>query len=162
MAGMNETAFGLRPIEITDAAEVAALIRRAFASITPPLVPSPSALKETTETVAATISKGGGAVAEAAGGIVGSALWDERDGGLYIGRISVSPDFRRRGVARALVLAGEAEARLREMPRVHLATRLALVSNRQLFASLGFRETTLHAHDGYDHPTWVDMEKPLG
>jgi predicted N-acetyltransferase YhbS len=161
MAGMNETAFRLRPITPADAPAVAALIRQAFASITPPLVPSPSASRETEASVADSIAKGGGAVAEVAGRIIGSALWDERDGGLYIGRVSVAPDFRRRGVARALVMAGEAEARRRGMPRVHLATRLALVSNRQLFASLGFRETALHAHDGYDHPTWVDMEKPL-
>ncbi len=156
------SAYRLRPVTQNDAEAVATLVRAAFAGISPPLVPPPSALRETAETVATTIAKGGGVVAETDDRLVGSALWDERDGGLYVGRVSVCPEFRRRGVARSLIQAAEAEARRRGMPRIHLATRLALVSNRQLFATLGFAETTLHAHDGFNHPTWVDMEKPLG
>jgi GNAT superfamily N-acetyltransferase len=88
-------------------------------------------------------------------------LWTERDAGLYIGRLAVLPDWRRRGLARALLARAEAEARARKLPRLHLGTRLALTNNRRLFAAAGFLETREHAHEGYDRPTWVQMEKRL-
>jgi len=65
-------------------------------------------------------------------------------------------------VAQALVAAAEARARAAGYPRLHAAVRLVLAGNRALFARLGFVETELHAHDGYTHPTWVDLEKRLG
>ena len=37
----------------------------------------------------------------------------------------------------------------------------ANAGSRALFAGLGFRETVLKAHPGYDAPTTVRMEKPL-
>jgi GNAT superfamily N-acetyltransferase len=92
---------------------------------------------------------------------VGAVLWVEKDGGLYVARLSVHPAWRGRGVARALMGAAEAEARRRALPRMLLSTRLALIDNRRLFAACGFRETAQHAHPGYAEPTFVDMEKGL-
>ena len=88
-------------------------------------------------------------------------LWAFEDGGVYLGRLAVSPAWRRRGVARALVGAAEAEARARRLPRLLLGTRLVLDGNRRLFAGLGFRETALRSHPGHDEPTTVRMEKAL-
>lgn len=141
---------------------MAALIRAAFASITPALVPPPSALRETAKTVAGQIAAGGGRVAEADGVVIGGVLWGERDGGLYVGRLSVAEGWRRFGVAQALVGAAEAQARRLGLPRLHAGVRLVLAGNRRLFAGLGFRETTLHAHEGFEAPTWVEVEKLLG
>jgi hypothetical protein len=45
--------------------------------------------------------------------------------------------------------------------RMSLGTRLALPSNRALFAGRGFREIAYHAHPGYPSPTWREMEKRL-
>jgi predicted N-acetyltransferase YhbS len=73
----------------------------------------------------------------------------------------VAPGFRRTGVARALIMEGEAKAKAAGLPRVHVGVRLVLLGNRRLFASLGFCETHTHAHEGFDHPTWVEMEKKL-
>jgi GNAT superfamily N-acetyltransferase len=126
------------------------------------LVPPPSALRETAESVAAQIAGGGGAAAEADGALVGAVLWGEREGGLYVGRVSVDARWRRRGVAQALVAAAVSEARLRGLPRLHAGVRLVLAGNRRLFAQAGFCETILHAHDGFDAPTWVEVEKILG
>lgn len=161
MAGMTVSPFFLRLIAGADAARVAALIRASFASIAPPLVPPPSALGETEASVAAAIAAGGGVVAEAEGAVIGALLWGERDGGLYLGRLSVDLPWRRAGVAQALVRHGEAEARRRGLPLVHVGVRLALAGNRALFARLGFAETDLHTHDGFNAPTWVTMEKRL-
>ena len=169
--------YVLRPILDADAKATAHLIRGAFGAITPALVPPPSALQETAESVAAQIAAGGGLVAEApsaptgaatgaatgatTGAIIGVILWGEREGGLYLGRLSVADPWRRAGVARALVMRGEAFARACGLPRVHVGVRLVLASNRRLFTSLGFCEKVLHSHGGFTHPTWVEMEKPL-
>ncbi len=159
---MKGAGFVLRAIDGEDAADVAALIRDVFAAIDPPLVPPPSALRETAETVSAQIAAGGGMVAVAGREIVGAVLWGPRDGGLYVGRLSVSAGWRRRGMAQALMGAAEDHARRMGYPHMHIGVRLALAGNRRLFAGLGFVETTLHTHDGFAEPTWVALEKRLG
>ena len=111
--------------------------------------------------MAAHLRVGCGAVAEAGGGMVGSALWNEQDGGLYLGRLAVAPAWRGRGIAKALVAAVESAAGRMTLPRIHLSTRLVLLDNRRLFAACGFVETTSHAHPGYGEPTFVNMEKWL-
>jgi GNAT superfamily N-acetyltransferase len=154
------TGFALRDLTERDAAEVAALIRGAFAAYDPPLAPPPSALRETAESVARAFAYGGRA-AVAAGAIIGVLLWEPRECGLYVGRLSVAPAWRRKGVARALLAAAEAHARRAGHSRLHAGVRLALTGNRALFASLGFVETRQQAHDGYVAPTWVEVEKHL-
>jgi predicted N-acetyltransferase YhbS len=153
--------FSLRPIEGQDAPAVAALIRTAFAAQSVVTDPPPSALRATEADVAAHLLHGSGAVAEAGGALMGSALWIERGAGLYIGRLAVAPAWRGRGVAKTLVAAAEAETRRMGLPRVHLSTRLVLLDNRRLFAACGFVETTREAHPGYAEPTFVNMEKRL-
>ncbi len=161
---MNQTGQAptrtLRRLVPQDAEAVAALINAAFASITPPLNPQPSALRETAESVAKSIATGGAGIEEN-GRLIGAVLWEPRAGGLYFGRLSVAPTHRRQGIAQTLIAAAEAQARADGHPRLHAATRLALAGNRALFKACGFTETELHAHEGFDHPTWVDLEKDL-
>jgi predicted N-acetyltransferase YhbS len=150
-----------RPLDPADAGAAAALVRLAFSAQQVQTDPPSAALRETTETIAAAITAGGGAAVVAGGDLVGVVLWAERDGGLYFGRLAVRPDWRRRGLARALIGAAEAEARRRHLPRVHLSTRLTLMDNRRLFAACGYVETQLRAHPGFSWPTSVVMEKHL-
>jgi predicted N-acetyltransferase YhbS len=154
----------LRSMHQADAPEVAAVIRTAFAAQSVVTDPLPSALRVTAEAVAAHLQGrgGGGTIAEAGGAVVGSALWAGQDGGLYLSRVAVTVDWRGHGIAKALVTAAEAAARVAGLRRVHLSTRLVLIDNRRLFAACGFVETTRHAHPGYAEPTFVDMEKWLG
>jgi predicted N-acetyltransferase YhbS len=152
-------AVAIRPMTEADAAPVAALIRAAFAPLQ--IDPPPSALGETAESVAAQLRAGGGAAAEIAGRLAGAVLWQEREGALYLGRLAVDSRYRRRGIARGLIAAAEAEARRRGLARLTVATRLALTDNRRLFAACGFRETAVHAHEGYAHPTFVVLERVL-
>jgi GNAT superfamily N-acetyltransferase len=151
----------LRRMATADCAAVAALIRAAFAAQVVRTDPLPSALHETSGSVGAHLAAGGGAVAGMDDRIIGSVLWEPKDGGLYLERLAIDPAWRRRGIARALVAAVEAAAREGGYPRIHLGTRLVLVDNRRLFASCGFVEIARHAHPGYAAPTWVEMEKRL-
>jgi ribosomal protein S18 acetylase RimI-like enzyme len=100
-------------------------------------------------------------VVEEGGTIIGTVLWNEEDGGLYVGRLSVHPRHRRRGIAKALMNEAEREARQGWLPVIRLGVRLALEDNRRFFASCGFVETTLHSHEGFTEPTWVTMERRL-
>jgi predicted N-acetyltransferase YhbS len=159
---MDDDVWTLRALMPGDAAAVAALIRDAFATQSVLTDPLPSALHVTEADVAAHLRHGGGALVEVAGRPVASALWDERDGGLYLARLAVAPAWRGGGMAKALVAAAEAAAREAGLPRVHLSTRLVLTDNRRLFAACGFVETTREAHPGYPEPTFVNMEKRLG
>jgi GNAT superfamily N-acetyltransferase len=149
----------LRPLAQTDAAATAALIRDCFASQA--VDPPPSAARETTASIAEAIAAGGGFGVERDGQLLAVVLWQEADGGLYLGRLAVAEAARRQGLAQQLVDAVEAEARRRGLPRLHLKVRLPLLDNRRLFRCCGFVETTLHAHDGYAEPTYCVMEKRL-
>ncbi len=152
----------IRPITTADAPAVAALIRTAFAVLPKPVDPPLSALRETGEAVAAILAQGGGGAAiEQDGTLVAGCIWQEKDGGLYFGRLAVAPAARGQGYAGRLLAAAEAEARARGLPKLLLSTRLALTSNRRLFAAHGFAEVAYQAHPGYAEPTFVDMEKPL-
>jgi predicted N-acetyltransferase YhbS len=158
---LPEVKFSVRAMQQPDARAVAALIRAAFAAQSAVTDPPPSALRVTAEDIAACLRADGGAVAEAAGLLAGSALWNEQDGGLYLGRLAVAPARRGRGIARALVATAEGVARRMALPRIHLSTRLVLLDNRWLFATCGFVETGRAAHPGYAEPTFVNMERWL-
>ncbi len=151
----------IRPLTAGDAAAAASLVREAFAAQSRATDPPSGALGETTASVAAKLAEGGGAGAEAAGALVGLVLWAEQGGALSIGRVSVAPGWRGRGIAGALLAAGEAEARRRGLRRMTLRVRLALVENQRLFASLGFAAVGQGAHPGYREPTFLVMEKRL-
>ncbi len=155
--------FVFRALGADDAAAAALVIRSAFASQSVATDPPPSALKETTESVTASLAAPhqGGIGAWTGATLAGCVMWQVQARGLYLGRLSVAPAFRRRGLAPLLVEAAEAEARRQGLPRLLLSTRLVLADNRRLFARCGFVEAQHHAHPGYAHPTFVDMEKSL-
>jgi GNAT superfamily N-acetyltransferase len=66
-------------------------------------------------------------VLERGGVVVGAVLWEVEDGALYISRVSVDPESRRQGIARALVDEAEREARAGAFSRMTLGVRLELV-----------------------------------
>ena len=153
--------YSIRAATARDAAVIAHLVRRAFAAQPRPTNPPSSALNETAATITAHLARGGGAVLERDGVVAGVVLWEEEDGALYISRVSVDPEYRRQGIARALVDEAEREARRRGIVRMTLGVRLELVENRQLFKSCGFEDAEFRSHEGFSEPTWVLMERWL-
>ena len=150
----------VRGLTLADCDIAAAVIRLAFSNQSVNTDPPPGAVLETAESVSEYLANtGGGAAAVVGDDVVGLVLWEERDGGLYFGRLAVHPDFRSQGVARLLVDAVESEARIRGLQHLYAAVRLVLVDNRRLFASLGFLETETSAHPGYAEPTMVAIER---
>ena len=136
---------------------MSALIRAAFATIARELDPPPSALRVTADDLRVHLATGGGAVH----GRDGCILWVASEGVLYLSRLSVAPERRGEGIGTALLAHAEAEARRMGLARIQLEVRLALESNRRLFAGAGFIEGARHAHPGYAEPTYVEAYKPL-
>jgi predicted N-acetyltransferase YhbS len=150
-------------VVFTDAARIDELYRlviEAFRDL--PIDPPSSMLKETPADVLARLKTETALVAEADGALVGSVFCAPTDDALYIGRLAVRDDFRRQGVASALIEAAKAEARRRSIRRLTLSTRIALTGNVALFARHGFVVVAEQAHAGFSHPTSYDMELALG
>jgi tRNA threonylcarbamoyladenosine biosynthesis protein TsaE len=150
----------IRTLDIVDADAVTALVHLAFLELDVPLDPPPKALNETIASIARQISAGGGAGAEAAGKLVGSILWASCKG-LYVSRLAVHPEWRRRGIAGDLLTCAELEARRQGVHCIHLETRLALTGNLRLFTRLGFKEFARQPSDSDPQRTLVKLEKRI-
>jgi hypothetical protein len=57
--------------------------------------------------------------------------------------------------------AAEDLARRSGVAILELETRIELTENHHTFTAFGFIKTGEHAHDGYDHPTFISMQKSL-
>ena len=71
-------------------------------------------------------------------------------------------DFKRKGIASALLDAAKAEAKRRGFERVTLSSRIALKGNIALFRKHGFVVVGESSHPGFSYPTSCDMELKLG
>jgi len=155
VADPNAGHHAIRGAELGDAAVIADLVRLAFTAQPRPTNPTVQCLEGDRRAIADHLARGGGAVLESGGAIVGVVLWAEEDGALYIGRLSVDPENRGQGIARALMDEAEREARRRGLTRMTLGVRLELEENRRLFRSCGFEDAVLKSHEGFSEPTWV-------
>jgi ribosomal protein S18 acetylase RimI-like enzyme len=152
----------LRAATAADAPAVAATIAAAFEQYRGRLEPESGAFRETAEGIAAELARDSGAIlAEQNGKVLGCVMLKIVEGDLYFGRLSVVPAARGRGIARRLVEAVEDEARRRELAGVRLGVRIVLTENQELFTSMGYVEIGREAHEGFDHPTSINMRKAL-
>lgn len=140
--------------------ELHGLVVAAFRDL--PIDPPSSVLKESEADFLARIETETAFVAEADGALVGSVFCAREHDSLYIGRLAVREDFRKRGVASALLEAAKADAIRRGIGRLTLATRIALAGNVALFRKHGFVVVAEQTHAGFSHPTSYDMELVLG
>ena len=158
---MSDTLL-LRAATAADAAAIHATIAASFEQYRGKLEPESGAFRETVEGIAAELARESGAiVAERNGRMIGCVMVKLMEDDLYFGRLSVVPEARGEGIARRLVEAVEDEARRRELAGVQLGVRIVLVENQKLFSSMGYVEISREAHEGFDHPTSINMRKAL-
>jgi ribosomal protein S18 acetylase RimI-like enzyme len=100
-------------------------------------------------------------IVEAEGKLIASVFCAIDGDALYVGRLAVAPEWRRRGAANALMDAVKAEARRHGAQRITLGARIALPGNVALFRRHGFVIVRETCHPGFTTPTSYDMELAL-
>jgi ribosomal protein S18 acetylase RimI-like enzyme len=159
VAAAGET---VRAAGAAEATRIAQVIRAAFAEYRGVLHPPSGALAVDTAAVKGLIETGGVLVCESGGQIVACVHHQIHEDHVYLGRLSVLPEYRGRGLAARLVAEVEALAASAGRGRVRLGVRLALPRNRAFFEALGYRQVGLDSHAGMTVPTFVWLEKPVG
>jgi len=93
--------------------------------------------------------------------VVGCVFATPRGDSLYVSKLAVRKDRQRTGIGRHLMGAVEEHARGTGLSYLELETRIELTENHEAFSSLGFIKIGEHAHEGYEHPTFITMRKEL-
>ncbi len=144
--------------------EAAPLVRElmlaAFEEYRGNLVVPSSAHDESVDDVVAHLSAGGGVVARCDGETIGSGRYEWREGYVYIGRLSVLPAFRGRGIGAAMMEAIHGAARERGVRDVRISVRSLLPKNIELYERLGYVVAARYTHER-GNETVVDMTKAL-
>ncbi|WP_406645954.1 GNAT family N-acetyltransferase [Aliisedimentitalea scapharcae] len=76
---------------------------------------------------------------------------------LYLGKLAVAKESRGLGLARVMVDLACDRARALGFNWVELQSRIELVENHAAFARMGFIQTGVTSHPGYDRPTSLTM-----
>lgn len=139
--------------------EVLALIRRCFAEMDGRIDPPSSMLRLDAAAMAA--QAGTGEIWSIGAPPQACVFLAPQGDALYLSKLAVAPEMRRRGLAAALIGLAEARAGALGLPRLRLQTRVELTENHATFARLGFAETGRTRHPGYVRATSVIFEKPV-
>jgi ribosomal protein S18 acetylase RimI-like enzyme len=90
----------------------------------------------------------------------GRASPTPRNYSFYIDALATDPDFRRRGLARALLDEAERQARAHGLPAVSLDTTMSNEGARALYAAVGFDEV-IYRPPSSRLPGFVGLVKPV-
>ena len=148
-----------RCADISRAGEIHAFTQAIFGALE--IDPPSGVLKESEADFAARLTRETCFIVEAEGKLIASMFCAMDGDALYIGRLAVHPEWRRRGVANALMEAAKAEARRIGAKRMTLGCRIVLTSNLALFRRHGFVVVGYETHAGFSAPTSYDMELAL-
>ncbi|WP_052339913.1 GNAT family N-acetyltransferase [Gorillibacterium massiliense] len=152
-------------IQITEAkTEEAAIIHRimreAFQEYAERLVPPSGALRETVDDIIRKMNSGGAIIARIGDAAVGAAQYSWNDGYLYIGRVSVMPDYRGLGIGKYMMEHIEKLAAANHVFETRLGVRLSIPQNVAFYKSLKYE--VLEKHDYPDKTdSWYIMNKRL-
>lgn len=151
----------LRAATADDAATIVNVMQRAFQEYVDALNPPSGVHKETVESVRGKINTGQWVLAERAGEPVGCVWYEMRGDHVYLGRLSVPPEFRGSGIAGMLIEYVEAQARAQNISCVELSVRIVLEKMRGMYERRGYQLLRYETHTGYTEPTYVVMRKTL-
>lgn len=152
-------------VALVDASQAETVLRlavEAFEEFRQTLVPPPGILAESVADVARYIADGGAVIAWDGEIAVGSARFHPEPACFYIGRVAVSPAFRRRGIATAIMQFLEDHARSLGFRQTRVEVRQALPSNIALYESLGYEQTGIRPHPRVPTAQVITMSKRLG
>jgi ribosomal protein S18 acetylase RimI-like enzyme len=121
-------------------------MRAAFAEYDGVLAQPSGALRETLDDVRRVMSEGGAALAFVDDVAVGSARYEPGADELYVGRVAVLPEYRRQGVASALMRFLEGHALASGKSLVRIGVRESLPSNVRLYEQLGYETVKVEPH----------------
>ncbi len=151
----------IREARSDEAALLHDVLLRAFREYEGCLDPPSGVHAETVASVRTKMEGGGALVCEVGGVAVGCVFYAPKAGYLYVGRLAVLPEYRRRGLGDLLLHAAEQQARALGLPRVRLGVRLALNGLRAYYEARGYAPIAFRSHTGYTEATYVEMEKAL-
>lgn len=137
------------------------LLHESFAYMDGRIDPPSSLARWLPATIADEAAEGFVIIGEDAGQIIACAFAKPRGDALYLGKIAVAQPYRGQGLLRQMIAIAAAEAQRRDMPELHLQSRIELADNHAAFAALGFVEVARTAHEGYDRATSITMRKRL-
>ena len=158
---MDLDSMRLRPYTVEDLPAMLSVIRTAFAEYTGKLDPPSSAEHKTIEIVRTELEGADALVAEVEGNLVGCVFFRPQHEGVYIDRLSVLPEFRKRGIASALLNEVEIEAKTAGYEALTLSVRLVLKQQQAYYNRRGFEFFEYGTHPGYAEPTYMKMKKDL-
>ncbi|SFR33419.1 Predicted N-acetyltransferase YhbS [Litoreibacter janthinus] len=144
-----------------DPSALLTLIRLAFEEQKGRIDPPSSMNKLRPPDIAAHLAQEMVFVVEQEGAPVACLFGTRKPGALYVSKLSVRPDHRGGGLARALLNAAEGEARVQGLQHLELISRRELTDNHALFRHLGFEKFAEGSHPGYDTVTEFHFRKML-
>jgi len=145
----------------SDARLLHQLLQRAFEEYAGKLDPPSGANRETVSSIEHKLAEGGALICRQGELPLGCVFYAPKDDHLYVGRLSVPPPHRGRGIGDLLLRAAEARATALDLPCVRIGVRLALEALHAYYAGRGYAAIGLRSHAGYARPTFVEMEKRL-
>jgi ribosomal protein S18 acetylase RimI-like enzyme len=132
---------------IEQASLVYDIMLEAFEEYRGKLDPPSGVFAETVESVKRVMSEGGALLAWENGVPVGSMRYIFKPDHIYVGRVSVLPSHRGRGIATAMMRDVEAIACAHGYNAIRLGARLVLQSNITFYEGLGYRVIATRMHD---------------
>lgn len=91
------------------------------------------------------------------GELVGCAFACIQEQVLYVGKVSILPDFQGHGIGGLLMVTCKKFAKRSAISELEIQTRIELTENHVFFGKLGFIQIGTTAHSGYDRPTSITM-----